>query len=210
MFPNAVVRADKRDADFWLAQKTLDAAPKDEKGFIEGAMASLKPYVDAGKFKAFEGDAELVPGVKAVATHGHTPGHAIYVVESKSQKLVLWGDLMHVAAVQFQTRRDDRVRHRQQGGRRAAQEGLCRRREGRLLGRRLPPAVPGHRTSALGRQRLRFRAGELLGAALGWLDDERGGGARVEFPRCHAADCGVPHSSPTPCFRCPTIRKSMR
>ncbi len=76
VFPNAVVRADKRDADFWLAQKTLDAAPKDDKGFIEGAMASLKPYVDAGKFKAFEGDAELVPGVKAVATHGHTPGHA--------------------------------------------------------------------------------------------------------------------------------------
>ena len=101
VFPNAVVRADKRDADFWLAQKTLDAAPKDDKGFIEGAMASLKPYVDAGKFKAFEGDAELVPGVKAVATHGHTPGHAIYVVESKGQKLVLWGDLMHVAAVQF-------------------------------------------------------------------------------------------------------------
>jgi hypothetical protein len=25
----------------------------------------------------------------------------VYVVESKGQKLVLWGDLMHVAAVQF-------------------------------------------------------------------------------------------------------------
>jgi len=101
VFPNAVVRADKRDADFWLAQKTLDAAPKDEKGFIEGAMASLKPYVDTGKFKAFDGGAELVPGMKAVAAYGHTPGHTIYVVESKGQKLVLWGDLMHVAAVQF-------------------------------------------------------------------------------------------------------------
>jgi glyoxylase-like metal-dependent hydrolase (beta-lactamase superfamily II) len=32
---------------------------------------------------------------------GHTPGHSIYAVESKGQKLVLWGDLMHVAAVQF-------------------------------------------------------------------------------------------------------------
>jgi glyoxylase-like metal-dependent hydrolase (beta-lactamase superfamily II) len=101
VFPNAAVRADKHDADFWLSQKTLDAAPKDEKGFIEGAMASLKPYVDAGKFKAFDSDTELAPGVKAVATHGHTPGHAIYVVESKGQKLMLWGDLIHVAAVQF-------------------------------------------------------------------------------------------------------------
>lgn len=100
-FPSAVVRADKRDAEHWLSQKTLDAAPKDEKGFIEGAMASLKPYVDAGKLKAFDGATELVPGVKAVAAYGHTPGHAIYVVESKGQRLVLWGDLMHLAAVQF-------------------------------------------------------------------------------------------------------------
>jgi glyoxylase-like metal-dependent hydrolase (beta-lactamase superfamily II) len=37
-----------------------------------------------------------------VAAHGHTAGHTIYAVESKGQKLMLWGDLMHVAAVQFQ------------------------------------------------------------------------------------------------------------
>ena len=42
-----------------------------------------------------------MPGVKAVATPGHTPGHSLYKVESKGQTLVLWGDLMHVAAVQF-------------------------------------------------------------------------------------------------------------
>ena len=100
-FPNATVRADKHDADFWLSQANLDKAPADAKGFFQGAMASLNPYVAAGKFKAFEGDTELVPGVKAVATPGHTPGHSIYKVESKGQTLVLWGDLMHVAAVQF-------------------------------------------------------------------------------------------------------------
>ncbi len=40
-------------------------------------------------------------GVKAVAARGHTPGHTIYLVESKGQKMMIWGDLMHVAAVQF-------------------------------------------------------------------------------------------------------------
>lgn len=103
VFPNATVRADQRDVDFWLSQANLDAAPKDAKGFFQGAMASLKPYIDAGKFKAIEQDGELVPGVSSVATHGHTKGHRNYVVESKGQKLVLWGDLMHVAAVQFAT-----------------------------------------------------------------------------------------------------------
>jgi glyoxylase-like metal-dependent hydrolase (beta-lactamase superfamily II) len=103
VFANAVVRADQADADFWLSAANLEAAPKDSKGFFQGAQASLKPYVDAGRFKPITGDIELVPGVKAVATHGHTKGHRNYVVESKGQKLVLWGDLMHVAAVQFAT-----------------------------------------------------------------------------------------------------------
>ncbi|MFM9880943.1 MAG: MBL fold metallo-hydrolase [Burkholderiaceae bacterium] len=101
-FPNAVVRADQKDADFWLSQANLDKAPADSKGFFQGAMASLNPYVKAGKFKGFAGNTELVPGVRAQASYGHTEGHSIYVVESKGQKLVLWGDLMHVGAVQFE------------------------------------------------------------------------------------------------------------
>jgi glyoxylase-like metal-dependent hydrolase (beta-lactamase superfamily II) len=100
-FPNATVRADKRDADYWLSQANMDAAPEQAKGFFKGAMASINPYVAAGKFKPFDGATELVPGIKAVASRGHTPGHSVYVVESKGQKLVLWGDLMHAAAVQF-------------------------------------------------------------------------------------------------------------
>ena len=100
-FPNAVVRADKRDADFWLSQANLDKAPEANKGFFQGAMASLNPYVAAGKFKPFDGNTELVPGIRALASRGHTPGHTSYVVESKGEKLVLIGDLVHVVAVEF-------------------------------------------------------------------------------------------------------------
>jgi glyoxylase-like metal-dependent hydrolase (beta-lactamase superfamily II) len=100
-FPNAVVRADKRDADFWLSQANMDKASADGKGGFQGAMASINPYVKAGKFQPFEGATDLVPGVKATSSYGHTPGHTTYVVESKGEKLVLWGDLMHAAAVQF-------------------------------------------------------------------------------------------------------------
>ena len=100
-FPNATVRADKQDADYWLSQANLDKAATDDKGFFQGAMASLNPYVKAGKFKAFVGNTDLMPGIKAIVTHGHTPGHSIYAIESKGQKLMLWGDLIHVAAVQF-------------------------------------------------------------------------------------------------------------
>ena len=100
-FPNAIVRADKADADFWLDDAKMNAAPADAKGFFQGAMASLKPYATAGKLKTFEGATELVPGVRALPARGHTAGHSVYVIESKGEKLMLWGDLMHVAAVQF-------------------------------------------------------------------------------------------------------------
>jgi glyoxylase-like metal-dependent hydrolase (beta-lactamase superfamily II) len=100
-FPNAVVHADQHDADYWLSTAERDKAPAEAKGSFQAAMASIQPYVDAKKFVPFEAGATIVPGVRSIATHGHTPGHTAYAVESKGEKLVLWGDLLHVAAVQF-------------------------------------------------------------------------------------------------------------
>jgi len=101
VFPNAVVRAGQAEGEYWLSQAKLDAAPADGKDGFLHAMATINPYLAAGKYKPFIGDIELVPGVRALGTAGHTPGHTVYVVESKGEKLVLWGDLMHVASVQF-------------------------------------------------------------------------------------------------------------
>jgi glyoxylase-like metal-dependent hydrolase (beta-lactamase superfamily II) len=101
VFPNATVRAHAKEAGFWLDQATMDKAPASMKDFFKGAMASLKPYVDAGKLKTFNTNDELVPGIRAMAAPGHTPGHTVYVVQSNGAKMVMWGDLMHVAAVQF-------------------------------------------------------------------------------------------------------------
>ena len=55
----------------------------------------------ADGFGGGEGAVELVPGVTSRPSHGHTPGHSSYVVESQGQKLILIGDLIHVGAVQF-------------------------------------------------------------------------------------------------------------
>lgn len=102
VFPNAVVRAGKLDADFYLNQSNLDKATGEEKEDFQGAMMSLNPYVKAGKFQPIVANSELVPGIKSYFNGGHTPGHITYVVESKGQKLALLGDLLHVQAVQFE------------------------------------------------------------------------------------------------------------
>jgi len=100
-FPNATIHASRRDSDYWLSQANLDNAPADAKGYFQGAMASLGPYIATGKYQPFDSDAEVVPGVRAIATPGHTAGHTSYLVESRGRKLMLIGDLIHVAAVQF-------------------------------------------------------------------------------------------------------------
>jgi glyoxylase-like metal-dependent hydrolase (beta-lactamase superfamily II) len=100
-FPNATVHAAKQEADYWLSQQNLDNAPQDTKGFFQGAMASVNPYVKARKLVLFEGDVEVVPGVTSYASPGHTVGHTSYVVRSQGQELLLVGDLIHVPAVQL-------------------------------------------------------------------------------------------------------------
>src|SRR5215831_7343923 len=49
VFPNAVVRAGKADADFWLSKENMEKAPEQMKRFFQGAQVSLNPYVQAGK-----------------------------------------------------------------------------------------------------------------------------------------------------------------
>jgi glyoxylase-like metal-dependent hydrolase (beta-lactamase superfamily II) len=101
-FPNATLRIDKKDTDYWLSNENMNAATESARDFFKSAMTSANPYLAAGKLKTFEGNTELVPGIRAVAAYGHTPGHTVYAIESKGEKLMLWGDLMHVAAVQFE------------------------------------------------------------------------------------------------------------
>ena len=101
VFPNATVHADQREAEFWLSPAKLEAAPADAKGFFQGAQASVNPYVAAGHFAAIKEEGEVVPGIRAIATLGHTAGHTSYAVESQGKRLVVIGDLIHVAAVQL-------------------------------------------------------------------------------------------------------------
>ena len=100
-FANATLHIDQADTEFWLNDAKMNAAPADQKGFFQGAMASVNPYKAAGKLQPFKTNSELTTGIRAQATHGHTAGHNIYIVENKGAKLVLWGDLVHVGAVQF-------------------------------------------------------------------------------------------------------------
>jgi len=100
-FPNATVWVNKKDADYWLSPANLASVGKTHKGAFKNAMAAVKPYKAAGHFKTFTGKKTLVPGIRSLPEPGHTPGHTGYLVTSEGKTMLVWGDIIHVQAVQF-------------------------------------------------------------------------------------------------------------
>jgi glyoxylase-like metal-dependent hydrolase (beta-lactamase superfamily II) len=101
MFPNATVYAGQPDIALWLNPVNATRSRSDQRRFFTEAVKTVKPYLDAGKLKSFSGETALFPGITALPTPGHTPGHSFYRVESKGESIDFWGDIVHFASVQF-------------------------------------------------------------------------------------------------------------
>jgi len=101
VFPNAEIWSAQADSDFWLSAEAAAKAPADAQPFFKMAQEAAAPYHQAGKWKTFKGDSEVLPGFRSVGLPGHTPGHAGYQIESNGQRLVIWGDIVHSHSVQF-------------------------------------------------------------------------------------------------------------
>jgi glyoxylase-like metal-dependent hydrolase (beta-lactamase superfamily II) len=99
LFPNAVLRIAKADVDHWANPAVEAAAPADQKGRFAAAKRAVAAYGD--RLQPLKLGAELTPGIRSVAAAGHTPGHSCYLVTSGTARLLLLGDTMHVAPVQF-------------------------------------------------------------------------------------------------------------
>jgi glyoxylase-like metal-dependent hydrolase (beta-lactamase superfamily II) len=101
IFPNALLHVDRRDVDHWLSISEEAKVAANRKQTFEQSRQTVGPYVQTGKLRAFDGATELFPGIQSVPFYGHTPGHTAYMLKSGEQRLLLWGDTVHAAEVQF-------------------------------------------------------------------------------------------------------------
>jgi glyoxylase-like metal-dependent hydrolase (beta-lactamase superfamily II) len=97
LFPNAEVCVHHADADFWFDDANEAKVPSDVKVQFDWAKTAFAPYAERTRRI---GVGEVVPGVEAMALHGHTPGHCGYVVHDGSEALLIWGDAVHSIAIQ--------------------------------------------------------------------------------------------------------------
>jgi glyoxylase-like metal-dependent hydrolase (beta-lactamase superfamily II) len=89
IFPNAQIHVPAAEYKFWTNPAIKGgAAPR-----IQAVFPGWK------NIRQFEGDVEVVPGVRAIASNGHTPGHTSYHVGSGSQQLIVLGDVTNMPAL---------------------------------------------------------------------------------------------------------------
>lgn len=100
-FPNAVLRLSQAEADYWLTPANKASAPEFLSTFFDAARAAVAPYQAAGRYRPYGRFGQLEPGIEALPAPGHTPGHAMYLVQNKNQQLLIWGDIVHVSAIQL-------------------------------------------------------------------------------------------------------------
>jgi glyoxylase-like metal-dependent hydrolase (beta-lactamase superfamily II) len=98
-FPNAELVIQKREHDFWNDPAKLSGATPVMTRLLKMAIPTFKPY--AKQTRMIEGETEVLPGVRSVPLFGHTPGHTGYMLSSGADTLLVWGDIVHLAAFQL-------------------------------------------------------------------------------------------------------------
>ena len=86
-------------------QNAITVLVKDDQSSPEGARAGFRrahALVAAyGDRIRRAGEGEVLPGIEAILAPGHTPGHTAYRVQSGDRSLLIWGDVVHLPAIQL-------------------------------------------------------------------------------------------------------------
>jgi glyoxylase-like metal-dependent hydrolase (beta-lactamase superfamily II) len=98
LFPDATYLIGQTEWDYWTNPETVDTISNDRTTFAVGAARRLARIEDNITF--FNDGDEIISGVAARATFGHTPGHMAFEVREGSNAIMILGDCIgnhHVA-----------------------------------------------------------------------------------------------------------------
>jgi glyoxylase-like metal-dependent hydrolase (beta-lactamase superfamily II) len=97
-FPNAELAMHENEPKHWFDDAEMAKnGEREKKLYFQAGREQVEPYKK--RWKLFTGG-EVFPGVTAIPSMGHTPGHTAYLISSGSDQLMIWGDTVHVPEVQ--------------------------------------------------------------------------------------------------------------
>jgi glyoxylase-like metal-dependent hydrolase (beta-lactamase superfamily II) len=99
MFPNAEIMVPAVEHAFWTDEANTSKAPE----VARGQFGNVKRVMGAlgNKVTRYEAGKELVPGITAIASPGHTPGHTSHMIASGNSKVLVQADITAGAASIF-------------------------------------------------------------------------------------------------------------
>ena len=99
IYPHVELVVAERDVAHWFDDGAMAKASERQKmRFFQWARQQIAPYQNQRR----DPKGEVFPGVTAVPLYGHTPGHTGYLVSSKGEQLLIWGDIVHMPDIQTQ------------------------------------------------------------------------------------------------------------
>jgi glyoxylase-like metal-dependent hydrolase (beta-lactamase superfamily II) len=94
-FPNAEIKAPAPDWSWWMNDDNLNKAPEGMwKGYFQNTRRVLSNVAD--KITRYEWGKEVAPGITALDTSGHTPGHTSFAVASGSARILVQSDVTNI------------------------------------------------------------------------------------------------------------------
>ncbi|QDQ83001.1 MBL fold metallo-hydrolase [Paraburkholderia megapolitana] len=98
-FPNAELVVHQRELAFWQDDGNLARASERARGNFLIARRVFDGYRD--RLRTFD-EGDVLPGIRALPLPGHTDGHTGYLLESRDQSLLVWGDIVHFPHIQIE------------------------------------------------------------------------------------------------------------
>ena len=98
VFPNAELIVHEVEAAFWLDRALQPDDAERIARDTKQQRAVTAPYRD--RIRRIK-DGEVLPGITAMLRPGHTPGHTNWLIQSGGERLLMWGDIVHLASVQM-------------------------------------------------------------------------------------------------------------
>jgi glyoxylase-like metal-dependent hydrolase (beta-lactamase superfamily II) len=94
-FPNAEIKVPAVDWTYWMSDENMSKAPE---GFQKASFGFNRKIFSnlADKVTRYDWGKEVAPGITAVESSGHTPGHTSFVIASGSGRLFFQGDVVNV------------------------------------------------------------------------------------------------------------------
>ena len=96
-YPNAELVVHEHEARFWLDREPSAGDTERIRRNIGKGKAATAPY--RARLRTVR-DGDVLPGVAATLLPGHTPGHTGWLIYSGKDSVLVWGDVVHLAAVQ--------------------------------------------------------------------------------------------------------------